>query len=203
MSNITEVFLDTEFTHLIDTPMPVPPPIEDDGVDFNPNFDAQNSFYADLMPVETKSAKPELISVGMASESGEEFYAESSDYDVGLCSQFVIDEVFPHIQGGDYSMPNAMMAQKITEYINNFDKPVLLISDAPTFDWPLLKQLFDQYGYPRNLKSHKCEAIFFINDPMSQKFKSKLQAIINEPDFRVHHALDDARANMLAYQGIV
>ena len=45
---------------------------------------------------------PRLISIGLVSEDGREFYAELSDtYQGSQCDQFVQEAVLPRLQGGD------------------------------------------------------------------------------------------------------
>ena len=37
----------------------------------------------------------DLISIGLVSEDGREFYAERNDFDVGICNEFVRSNVLP------------------------------------------------------------------------------------------------------------
>ena len=204
--DVVEVFFDTEFTHFQDN-------------DVNQVIKERNPDY--------QPAKSQLISIGFASECGKTFYAESTDFEYGLCSQFVVDHVLPLLEGGAARMSLADMAKQIKDFIDSFDRPVTLISDAPDFDWPFLESMFKNQGFPQNLnltnapsigspllekilkemgkpiqnelKQVGASTIVFKDMKQQAMFISSLKAQHSALGFRHHHALDDAVANMQAY----
>lgn len=142
---------------------------------------------------------PELISVGLIGESGKLFYAENAEFDESECTTFVLDEVLPHLQGGEYLMQYEDLAKRLKSWIESFGKPVLLVSDAPNFDWPYLSEMFVAYSYPNNLVKYGADEITFDNQAQLLRFKLHLKEIEKGVDFKKHHALEDAKANRDAF----
>lgn len=148
---------------------------------------------------------PGLISIGCVSEDGKKFYAENSDFQLELCSDFTKTTVLPLLEGGDISMPYVMIANQFKQWIESFgngtDKNVKMWTDAPHWDWQLqIKPLFDMHGWPSNL----------VQKPISLQFPSSIQnirfqaavkdMITHTPGIREHHALDDAIINRTAFK---
>jgi hypothetical protein len=150
------------------------------------------------MPLDTVPA--ELISIGCVSEVGKKFYAENADYKVETCSEFVVDTVLPLLDGGDYLMPFDMVAKQLKLYIESFDGEVEMWSDAPYFDWQHVKKLFDNYGWPTNLKRTE-GLLIFPSIAQQQRFETAVEDAFNSVklQLRQHHALDDAIANRLGF----
>lgn len=138
---------------------------------------------------------PKLISIGLVSEDGGRFfYAELSDsYQQDHCSDFVQDEVLPHLEGGDSLMTTSELTLRLGNWIESFECPVTLITDAVDWDWPFILELFSLPGtWPENLNRKPellcvdgfCECVDLVYD--------------SHPQLIRHHALDDARVNQLA-----
>ncbi len=116
-----------------------------------------------------------LISIGCVCENGHEFYAELTDtWQVGMCSDFVIETVLPLLDGGDFKMMEAQLALRLQRWIEALtEKEVTLRSDAPGFDWPFVAELFQFYGtWPKNLR-RKCSSVYFDNHRQAFKFATK------------------------------
>ena len=144
---------------------------------------------------------PKLISIGLISEDGtREFYAELSDsYQQSECAAFVHEAVTPHLQGGDCLMTQDELTLRLGNWIESCEQPVKLATDSLSWDWPWIQELFYLPGtWPENLDG-KPASLYEMVDPscfdraVEQGFRDHL------PRLRRHHALDDAKANRLAY----
>lgn len=143
--------------------------------------------------------KGEIISIGMVKMSGEELYIEL-EYD-GECSQFVKDNVLPHMICEKVSRESAK--QKVAEFLG--DSRPFLISYINVYDAVYLLKLFNPGG--ESTKESPFHWIFL-------DFASVLFAIRRDPEvfaservggglakelgidlskYRGHHALDDAK----------
>ena len=174
-----KVYLDTEFTHL-----------------FHP----------------TKETK--LISIGLVTEDGERsFYAELSDsYDLRDCSDFVIEAVLPLLDAPelperiDYKnvyakMTKSQCREHLAYWIAAIQEHVEINSDAPSYDWPLLTDLFHGYAWPI-LLFKECRNCY----PSSIHEDRYLQAeedLYGGGIYRRHHALDDVKVMRLCNQLII
>jgi hypothetical protein len=163
---------DTEFTHFKDPGIPA---------------------HADLPP-------SQLISIGLAGIRDERFYAENSEIDHALCSEFVLEEVLPHLEGGAMAMPFITIAQKLKDWLEAFQEPVKLWSDCPAIDWPFVVELFEQTSWPANL-DRECGDLNFCGMVLLHRFKrAQMIALYDSvPPLRPHHALDDAIAMVAGY----
>jgi len=143
---------------------------------------------------------PRLVSIGLVSEDGREFYAELLDtYHPKDCSAFTQEAVLPHLQGGDARMTMDSLTLRLGNWIESFDQPVRLATDSLSWDWPWIQELFNIPGtWPENLDGKPASLYEMIDSPfferaVEQAFESHV------PCLRRHHALDDAKANRLAW----
>lgn len=137
----------------------------------------------------------ELISIGCVATNGQEFYAELSDtWQINNCSQFVEDSVLSLLEGGEYLMTQAQCAFRLQEWFEELTSPhISLRSDAPNFDWPLLRELFELNNcWPNNL-NRECHGISFQSPIKQQRFESALNTYWKFNQSRRHHALIDSR----------
>lgn len=159
-------------------------------------------------------SKRELISVAFCSESGEKLYVEVP-FRLKNCSQFVIDNIIPLLEGLDIdkylandldytndttnfnatfmSKNNAKI--KTIGYLDNLHKKygdIVLISDAVSFDMPLIVDLIGDF--PAYLSS---DTIIFDSALKLATFELNLKHMLKDYP-REHHAMDDAIRNMLA-----
>jgi hypothetical protein len=155
---------------------------------------------------------PGLISIGFVSDTGQEFYAELTDtWDEGICSLFVINEVLPQLQYRlckDGVMPDFVMgiddlASKLKGWIQSFDKPVTLMSDAPNYDWVWIALIFDHHEWPSNL-IRKCKnALTFETDKERFRYNNAMADYWRSEKNKgavQHHALWDARSIRFAHR---
>lgn len=136
---------------------------------------------------------PRLISIGLVSGDGREFYAELSDtYAIDDCSDFVHVAVLPHLQGNDALMTMDELGTQLREWIESFGQPVTLATDSLSWDWPWIYEVFHEEGsWPANLdgKPMVLQLTSEFNLAVENAFKAGL---------RRHHALDDAKANRIS-----
>jgi hypothetical protein len=146
------------------------------------------------------SIDPRLISIGLVSEDGREFYAELSDtYQPEECGVFTQEAVLPQLEGNDALMTMNELTLRLGNWIEGFEQPVKLSTDSLSWDWPWVQEIFYLPGtWPGNLDGKPAlllemmDYAFFAN-AIEQTFQN------HELRLRRHHALDDAKANRLAW----
>lgn len=141
----------------------------------------------------TDFIQTDLISIGLVTEDGHEFYAERNDYRREDCSDFVVSEVLPLL----HRVPNARCSQahltfRLREWLSALPAPATLVFDY-FGDWELLADalLGDVHQpAPVNVGEKWLLPQEIVGDPVFQ------QALMGSyrPDWPPHHALADARA---------
>lgn len=137
-----------------------------------------------------------LISLALVSEGGDEFYVELTDtYQVEDCSDFVIENVLPHLDlpAHGVSFIDAQVALKT--FLNGLDGPLEVCSDAPEWDWDFFCQLaYVNHQWP----SHVAKKPTNLN----LLFKHLDADDIGDVHLRElpHHALLDARLLSTLYR---
>ncbi|WP_343725816.1 hypothetical protein [Herbaspirillum huttiense] len=137
---------------------------------------------------------PQLISIGLVTESGEEFYAELP-YDIKACSAFVKEAVLPLL---GYA-PHAEVAMedlygKITQWlriVRPTNEDIFICYDYQT-DWDLFYDALDGRVPPwckRRLVADR------INELLRYEYHKQNRL----PE---HHALNDAKANCYAFREV-
>lgn len=126
----------------------------------------------------------DLVSIGIVCEDGREFYAESSEVDWSKASQWVLDNVKPHLLG------NAVSRERIAADVLSFvgDTQPEFWAYYADYDWVALCQLFGTMmdlpdGWPMFCMDLK-QLCVEMGDPQ-----------LPEQDDGEHHALEDARWN--------
>lgn len=125
-----------------------------------------------------------LISIALVDEHGEYFYAEMSDtYTKNHCSDFVIDNVIPHLLGGNYKMTFDECALRISKWIENKQVRCILAMDNMSWDLPHLSDLL-QPVWPSNLEKTIYHHVYVPDDDFTRLCK--------EHKYTAHNALHDA-----------
>lgn len=145
----------------------------------------------------------DLISIGIVCEDGRELYAESSEVDWSKASQWVLENVKPHLghvpsKGAYHSTtcmigcPKADMAYEIRQHFIRDSAPEFwgYYSD---YDWVLFCWLFGRMvdlpaGFP------------YLCRDLRQALDERGMTHIKQPDNAPHHALTDARWIMSAHR---
>lgn len=143
----------------------------------------------------TLHLRARLISIGLVSDDGREFYAELTDtYEHKHCSEFVRDTVLPLLDGGEAERDSYQLVMDLGAWLENFDEPVTMCCDSIEYDWSWFTSIFTlKSTWPVNV-DHR---------PMLLELPMQIQvAVVEEAfenGFRRHHALDDAKANRLGW----
>jgi hypothetical protein len=141
-----------------------------------------------------------LISIGIVSEEGGEFYAELSDtYHPNDCGAFTQEAVLPLLQGGDALMDMNELALRLCEWIEGLGQPVMIATDSLTWDWPWIQEIFYDKKWPNNLDGKPASLYELVDSPFFERAVEDAFAN-HQPPLRRHHALDDARANKMVYE---
>lgn len=140
----------------------------------------------------TSFVSKELISIGIAAESGEEFYAEVP-YQYGACSKFVREAVIPLLGRIDNAhCPIAELRNRIITWlklVRRRDEEIEICFDSQA-DWDLFIHALD-YLVPIWCKPR--EVAYEINELLRLEFHKTNRL----PE---HHALYDALANCYAFR---
>lgn len=138
----------------------------------------------------TDFGAPQLISVAIVGEDGREFYAERSDLDSRLCSEFVRKVVVPLL--GQYpgrTMPISQLRDELRAWLQAVPlKPKPLLCYDFEGDIDLVEQLLDE-PLPRGWKVEN----------VARKIDGTRRAAYLQQHGSEHHALHDARANACAF----
>lgn len=132
----------------------------------------------------------QLLSIGMAASTGEEFYAEVN-YSLDRCSEFVKDVVVPLLSGRRMTSYSDLH-KELLSWFNaiRIEAPLFLCYDSD-FDRKIFSDIFD--GSPP-VFIQLCE-VGYRN--ISAVLRCKFHADNNLP---AHHALNDARALRYAFR---
>lgn len=142
---------------------------------------------------------PGLISIGLVAEDGREFYAELNDsYKPRMCSWFVQEQVLPILWGDGFRMGSPDLAVKLKLWIATLGEPVRLLSDAPSYDWPFIAEIFEHWakGWPENLLRDCGNAQTFESDNERFRYNNAYEDYWRtgkDAGAVQHHALWDAR----------
>lgn len=95
-------------------------------------------FFLDTEFIERGALHPIVpISIGIVSENGDEYYAEFSDVDWSMASDWVLANVKPHLRG--YPKNKEEIAQEIIEFVGESPEFWAYYAD---YDWVLFCQLY-------------------------------------------------------------
>ncbi len=79
----------------------------------------------------------DLISIAVVAEDGREYYAECAECDFSKASQWVVDNVVPHLRGE--KKPRREIAREIVEFVGREPEFWAYYAD---YDWVALCQLY-------------------------------------------------------------
>jgi hypothetical protein len=145
-----------------------------------------------------------LISIGLVTEYGEEFYAEFTDYDQSQVDGWLQDNVIANLTIPDeegeqrvnhFKGDTAYIREKLESWLTNLG-PVEMWSDCLSYDWVLFNQLWGHaFNIPKN--------VYYIPFDICTMFKLKGEdPDVSREEFAgtsewasdsKHNALHDAR----------
>lgn len=137
-----------------------------------------------------------LISLVLVAETGEEFYVELTDtYLVEDCSDFVIQHVLPQLDLHRHGLSLIDAQVSLREFLNGFNDPLEVCSDAPEWDWDFFCQLaYVKYEWPSHVANLSTNLIQLLRHLEASDLGDE-----PIPDLP-HHALLDARLLAELYQ---
>lgn len=129
----------------------------------------------------------DLISIGVVSEDGRSLYFESGDCDLSRASDWVKQNVIPHLR--QTWTPRSVIASAVSEFMG--EKPEIWAYYAD-YDWIALCQLYGTMmqlpkGWPMYCRDIKQLCDMLGNPPLPDQVGT------------AHNALDDAKWNMTAW----
>lgn len=132
----------------------------------------------------------ELLSIGLVSADGREYYAESLDADWAHANDFVKENVLPHLDLKQYGRSRQQIALDIVGFAGN--RPEFWAYYC-SYDWVALCQLYGRMidlpeGWPMFCRDVK-QLCAQMGDPR-----------LPEQSGTEHHALADARWTRLAWE---
>ncbi|MGE4531357.1 MAG: hypothetical protein AB7C98_08540 [Acidithiobacillus sp.] len=140
-----------------------------------------------------------LISIGLVTEDGDrQFYAElTGTYELAECCDFVRETVLPQLEGGSsVRMDMPTLTHHLGVWLLGLGESVQLVTDSLAWDWPWVQGIFWENGsWPRNVLSQPL--ILGQTEEMNEAIETAFAQ-----GLRQHHALDDAKANRLAWLSI-
>lgn len=147
----------------------------------------------------TDFVRPDLISIGLVTEDGREFYAERTDYPKDDCSDFVLETILPllgRVSGAGCSRPE--LTRRVRQWLEALPEPAIIIFDYER-DWLLLAEAClggDYLKPPAKLG----EQLHLDSSAITHPIFEQAQSSSYTQDWPPHHALADARALMAGYR---
>lgn len=144
------------------------------------------------------SGSASLISAGFITQSGDQFYAELSDYEDGACNDFVKATVLPLLSLHPISTLD--FVSSLADWLITLGGDFLFVADSE-WDQKMLSKTFASVGktIPDNWRFQKTPDNF-TNGMQRSLFNDEMAAFfLRHPDEKPHHALCDARAIRNAY----
>ena len=142
----------------------------------------------------------DLISIGMISTGGHEFYYERNDFNQKWCSEFVREGILPML----YKQPNvgnkSECASAVREWLNALPyERIVFVIDFYT-DIQLLEDLLDKdYGSKVPTGQYHLPVTYIQH--IAAEVEANREFVVGSEEFYEqkrgvrHHALDDAKAN--------
>ena len=147
----------------------------------------------------TKFAYPDLISMALVAEDGQEFYAERTDYRKNECTDFVQETVLPllgRVPGA--ACTSKELTDRVRAWFAALPEPATVIFDYGT-DWDLLAVAM--LGRPKkNPPTDFATPLFLDGYAITHPLFEQAQALAYTSEWPEHHARADARALMAGYR---
>ena len=140
----------------------------------------------------TDLRNPKLISFGLVSEAGLEFYAELSDgWRTDMCSDFVVSSVLTCLdRSAACTMSRADAAIRLAHWFSQLGSEITIVSDVP-LDWLLLSDLLQVNSIGGIALTH--HVLVWPGAALARHCQLILEETLG-CDAKRHHALVDARA---------
>ncbi len=164
----------------------------------------------------------DMISIGMVAETGEEFYKENLDFIQVWSSQWVKDNIYPLLNHAKYGAKRFQIAMALDEFIESLDCDEVEFCADYQGDLNILQNLLEscQFKKPYKLVNFKNKIYFAVDEFVKQMGGSDttyhnivaatvksfekhfLEYFVRTGEIQ-HHALSDAKANLLAFRAAI
>lgn len=136
----------------------------------------------------------EVISIGLVTSDGKhEFYAERTDYDRKMCSDFVRFEIAPLFDESGFVGTKEEIGFEIAKWISNLPYNQVIIVIDYYADWQIFGDILGD-NVPSKLK-RTAEYVQHMVDFAPGAFANGCEEYYEQFDKRRHHALVDAKSN--------
>jgi len=136
----------------------------------------------------------EVLSIGLVtSDAKHEFYAERTDYEIKMCSEFVRFEIIPLFDKSGFVGTKEKIGLKLAEWLRNLPYTDLIIVIDYHADWQILADLLIG-RVPMKLNRNPIY-LQNITDFASRECIVGCEEYFEEIDKRRHHSLVDAKSN--------
>jgi len=155
-----------------------------------------------------------LISIGMVSETGLQFYAEFTDYAQDQCDDWIQNNVIRNTQWlnkhamtplteqqGELTRcvgPTEYVVKELTKWLTQFEL-IEMWADCLAYDWVLFCQLFGGACYlPNNIFYMPSDLVaLFVHKGLNPD--TDRQVFIQQSELALHNALNDALMTQSCY----
>lgn len=153
---------------------------------------------------------PELLSLGMVTEHGEEFYLENAQFNVNRASDFVKQNVITLCDFAQHGVKYSEIGLRAYEWFTNLPhKQLIVLADYHT-DIDLLAEAIPG-GHPKIVSARDlyldlnqlCEFKSAVFERAKQEYYLAKSRYFNIHHARRHHALVDAIGNAFAFKHAV
>jgi 3' exoribonuclease, RNase T-like len=139
----------------------------------------------------------DLLSIGIAHESGATYYAESSEADLTRASSWVKDHVLPHLGTKAIAKPRAQIRAEMQQFIEEHSRgeKIEIWAYYADYDWVAFCQLFGtMMDLPKGFPKY-CRDLKQLADDLGVRLPD--QTPTDGPE---HLAVADARWALRAYK---
>ena len=159
-----------------------------------------------------------LISIGLIAENGKTFYAEFTDYNRTQVNVWIQENVINKLKFNQLSKFSTIrynnvemhhdkchIRKQLTEWLNQFNEPIQLVSDVCHYDMVLFIDLFGTAFDIPECVNPSCHDINqdiakWLNISESDAFyKNREEMLLRLPDGDKHNSLYDAKVIMEIY----
>lgn len=133
----------------------------------------------------------DLISIGIVSQKGKEYYAVSNEFNYSAADEWVRQHVYPSLPDKSEWKPRSVIRKEIVAFLNK--RPEFWVYNG-AYDWVAFCQLFGSIqdlpkGYP-----------WYANDIKQYWHMLKHPKLPSQDESAKHDALEDARWNRRAWE---
>lgn len=155
----------------------------------------------------------QLLSLALAAETGEKFYAELNDYNPDCINEWVRTNVIDHFEMNDSETVVRMegstfkcksdkkgVTEHLTKWLQQFGE-IQMWADVPHYDWVLFCELFGgSMNLPKNLH-FMCLDFATLLHANGIDYKTERISLIDKNEMpknhRMHNALSDAELTLI------